>query len=104
MDRNLIAKLLTIFNISILVIVIYLNFYISNKCHEINVAQKIVDANIEKETQLLSTLNAEFTYLTSPKYLKILAKKYLTLCPIASAQIIKDLESIKFNDNSVKVE
>ena len=104
MGRNINSKLFTALNIGVLVFLIYLNFYISNKCYEISVAQKIVDARIEKEIQLLTTLNAEFAYLTSPKYLKTLAKKYLTLSPVLSNQIIKDLKSIEFNDNHSKAQ
>ena len=88
-------RTLTFLNIAMLLILVYLNFYIKNSFHDLSIAERIVSSRIAQERQLIATLNAELTYVTSPKNLKELAKKYLNLEPIKSEQIIKDLQQLK---------
>ena len=84
----------TSFNLALLGVLVYCNFYVTNKYHEISIANKMINSQILQDKQLVTTLHAELTYLTSPKYLKPLAAKYLTLVPISSKQIMPDLLAV----------
>jgi len=95
-------RTLTFLNIATLLILVYFNFYIKNSFHDLMIADRIVSSRIAQERQLIATLNAELTYVTSPKNLKELAKKYLSLEPIRSEQIIKDLQQLeKMQDKTI---
>ena len=85
---------ITSFNLVLLGILVYCNFHITNKYHEISIADKMINAQITQDKQLVSTLNAEITYLASPKYLKPLAAKYFNLVPISSKQIMPNLLAV----------
>jgi hypothetical protein len=95
-------RLLTFLNITLLLVLVYLNFYIKNNFHDLSIAERIATSRIAHERQLITTLNAELTYVTSPKNLKELAKKYLTLEPIKGEQIIKDLEQLNKQDEATQ--
>ncbi len=68
-----------------------MNFYFKNHFHELSLGTKILDKKIAQEQQNLSNLNAEFSYLTSPKHLQKPSKQYLNLQQVHSSQIIKEL-------------
>ena len=61
----------------------------------------IIDARIRYEQQLITTLNAELVYISSPKYLQKLADKYLNLEHIKSTQIVQDLPHALERTNKV---
>jgi len=95
-------RLLTFLNIALLMILVYLNFYIKNDFHELSIADKIVTSRISQEKQNIQTLDAELNYVTSPKNLKMLEKKYLSLEPIKATQIIKDLQQLEKKEEQDK--
>lgn len=41
-----------------------------------------------EDQKALRVLKAEWTYLNSPQYLQVLARRYLTLQPMTSAQVV----------------
>ena len=101
-------RMLTFLNVAMLLVLVYLNFYIKNNFYELSVADKIINVKIAQDKQTITTLKAELTYVTSPKNLKELAKKYLTLEPIKGWQIIKDLQQLEIKEpqdktNNIKV-
>ncbi len=83
------ARLITSLNVLILVTLAYLNFYLKNNFRELSVANKALETRIAQEKQLATTLKAEVAYVTSPKYLQLLADKHLKLQNVSSSQIIK---------------
>jgi hypothetical protein len=94
----MIIRLLTFLNIAALFLLVYLNFYFKNHFRELSLSEKILSKRIDHEKQLSSNLNAEFSYLTSPKNLQILATKYLDLKNVNSSQIVKDLDQALINN------
>jgi hypothetical protein len=94
----MIIRLLTFLNIAALFLLVYLNFYFKNHFRELSLSEKILSKKIDHEKQLSSNLNAEFSYLTSPKNLQILATKYLDLKNVNSSQIVKDLDQALINN------
>ena len=88
---NVRIGLIILCNILLMILLVCLNFYVTNKYQEVSIANKMIEIHIEQEKQLLTTINAEFAYVTSPKYLKPLAVKYLNLSPVSAKQIVQDL-------------
>jgi len=85
-------KIIVCINTIILVILIYLNFYFKNNFYELTLVSKMLDTKITKEKQIIASLNAEISYVTSPKYLGALSSKYLKLKNVERRQIVKDFK------------
>ena len=86
------VRYFTILNLCILITIVYLNFELKNNFLEITLSNKILNTRLRYEEQMLSTLRAEFVYISSPEYLNNLSNKYLHLSNIKSNQIVADLD------------
>lgn len=53
-----------------------------------------LDHAILKDRESIRVLNAEWSYLSQPTRLDQLAKRYLTLAPIGTAQLLSNLDTL----------
>ena len=53
-----------------------------------------LDHAILKDREAIRVLNAEWSYLSQPTRLDQLAKRYLTLAPIGTAQLLSNLDTL----------
>ena len=65
-------------------------FFIKNEVQNLRFQESMLLEQESKERGSINLLKAELSYLTSPKRLKILSDKYLSLATVSPSQVVHD--------------
>ena len=87
-----------VFNFGVFVTIAYLLFKISYKTNEVKSEIAGLQRKINKDKDDIRILQAEWTYLSSPKRIRELSEKHLNVKLQKGQQIKKNEEVLVFND------
>ena len=91
-------KFFYLFNTSVFILIVYLLFKISYKANDVKNEIVVLTKKINKNKDDIRILQAEWTYLSNPKRIQELSKKYLNTKLQSGRQIKKNDEILVLND------